>query len=391
VGIGPLAGGFLLSHFWWGSIFLVNVPVCALALTLGYFLVPDSRDPAAPPLDPVGALLSILGLGLLLWAIIEAPSHGWTSGGILTGFVVAAVLLAVFMVWELTYSSPMLDMRFFKNPRFSAASLALMLVFMSLFGLIFLLTQYLQSVLGYSTLKAGAILVPQAVVMMVVAPSSAFVVQRFGNKVVVAGGLGIIVADLLALQTLQPHSGTLHVLALLAVLGLGMGNVMAPATDSIMGSLPRAKAGVGSAMNDTTRLVGGAVGVAVLGSISASRYATSVSHLLGGRVAQPVLARARDSVGAALGVARSSAQAHGATGLIVDAARRSFVEGLHTALLLAAAITTLAMVGVIVWLPARARDVEDVFATPTPPVDSGAEELAGVGRPPVGVPEAVEG
>src|ERR1700730_3517058 len=192
VGIGPVAGGFLLAHFYWGSVFFVNVPIVIVGLVAGWFLIPDSRDPSAPKLDPLGALLSIAGLATVLWAIIEAPTHGWSSTPIVGAFVVGFAILAAFIYLELHSSSPMLDLGFFKNPRFTAASAAITLVFLSLFGSLFLLTQYLQAVLGFSPLKAGAVLVPQAVVIMIAAPLSSARVQRFGNKGV--GGAGLTIA-----------------------------------------------------------------------------------------------------------------------------------------------------------------------------------------------------
>ena len=270
IGIGPVAGGFLLTHFYWGSVFFVNLPIVAVALVAGWFLVPDSRDPSAPKLDPFGAVLSMIGLAALLWAVIEAPVRGWGSVGTLIGLAIGAAVLAAFVFWEFHHTSPMLDMSFFKNPRFTAASMAIALTFFSLFGSLFLLTQYLQSVHGYSPLRAGAILVPQAAVLMTVAFSSANVVQRFGNKLVVGFGLLVVAASLVGFLLLSASSPLwLIIIAVTVLMAVGMGNVMAPATDSIMGSLPRAKAGVGSAMNDTTRQTGGAIGVAVLGSILA--------------------------------------------------------------------------------------------------------------------------
>ncbi len=358
IGIGPVAGGALLTHFWWGSVFLVNVPVVVTALVLGYIFVPDSSDKTTPRLDPVGAALSILSLGVLLWAIIEAPSHGWTSAEIVAGFVVGSILLASFFLWELKSSSPMLDLHFFQNPRFSAASAAIMLVFLALFGTIFLLTQYLQSVLGYSTLKAGSILIPQSAALMIFAFLSPRFVARFGNKLVVAFGLMLVVVSLLGIVTFGTGSGPLHVVVVLVIMGVGMGNVMSPATESIMGSLPREKSGVGSAMNDTTRQVGGAIGVAVLGSILSSHFGPNVAARLRGKVPAPLLTAARDSVGRAVDVARSTAGAPYRT-TILDAAHASFIGGLHLASIVAAVVVTIACAGVLVWLPARAIDQSD--------------------------------
>jgi EmrB/QacA subfamily drug resistance transporter len=353
LGIGPVAGGFLLSHFYWGSVFFVNVPIVVVGLIAGWFLIPDSRDPSAPRLDPFGALLSMAGLATLLWSIIEGPTHGWTSTPIAATFVAGVAILAGFITWELHYSSPMLDIRFFKNPRFTAASAAITLVFLALFGSLFLLTQYLQAVLGFSPLKAGALLVPQAVVIMIAAPLSSVRVQRFGNKVVVATGLTIAAIGTAGYALFQVHSSIWLVMGVTMVIGLGMGNVMAPATDSIMGSLPRAKAGVGSAMNDTTRQTGGAIGVAVLGSILASRFHSKVASA-GALVHLPVaLAKpVRSDIGSAL-TASHSPQAGPYASAIVSVAKESFVSAFHVAGLIAAAVIAVAAVGVVIWLPAR--------------------------------------
>jgi EmrB/QacA subfamily drug resistance transporter len=364
VGIGPVAGGALLTHFWWGSVFLVNVPIVITALVLGYFFVPDSHDKTTPRLDPVGAGLSIVSLGALLWAIIEAPSHGWTSPEIIAGFALGFVLLASFLLWEQKSSSPMLDLHFFQNPRFSAASAAIGLVFLALFGTIFLLTQYLQSVLGYSTLKAGAILIPQSAALMIFAFLSPRWVVRFGNKAVVAVGLALVAISLLLFTTLDVGSSALHVVLVSVIMGVGMGNVMSPATESIMGSLPREKAGVGSAMNDTTRQVGGAVGVAVLGSILSSHYGPNLASRLSGRVPVPFITSARDSVGRAVSVANDPSAARFRT-QIISAAHQSFIGGMHLASVIAALIVLVAVAGVLIWLPARAV-VVDAAGTPHP-------------------------
>ncbi len=357
LGLGPITGGFLLEHFWWGSIFIVNVPVVIVGLVLGYALIPESRDPMHARLDPVGAILSIAALGSLLWAIIEGPSKGWGAPEIVAGFVIGSVVLVAFLLWELHSSHPMLDMHFFQNPRFSAASGAIALVFLSLFGTLFLLTQYLQSVLGYSTVEAGAVLLPQAITIMIFAPLSNVWVQRFGNKIVVTTGLSIVTVSLVLYTTFEPTSSVLHVIVITVMMGAGMANVMAPCTDSIMGSLPRAKAGVGSAMNDTTRQMGGAIGVAVFGSIMASHFTASVSEKLGGDLPARVLRAVGNNVGQAVGIAHQSSPSVSAQ--IANAAKESFVTGLHIIGIAAAVITLVAALGVLVFLPARPRDVEE--------------------------------
>lgn len=381
VGFGPLAGGFLLTHFWWGSVFLVNVPITIAALVLGWLLVPESKDPSAPRLDPVGALLSIAGLVALLWGIIEGPGKGWTSGGELVAFAVAAVLLVGFAWWELHCAEPMLDVRYFRNRRFSAASASVTITFLTLFGTIFLLTQYFQSVLGYSTMKAGAVLIPQAVLMMIFAPLSTRWVHRYGNKLVVVFGMLVVTVTLLLMTTFHTDSSTLHVVAVTALLGLGMAHVMPAATESIMGSLPRSKAGVGSAMNDTTRQVGGAVGVGVLGSVLSSQYASHMTSALGGIVPPALLDRAKDSVGSALGVAQRGDADAALRARIADAARRSFVDGMHTSLIIAAGIVLLGAVVVLRFLPARTEDhgvehLDEVLAMGLGPADVAPLALA---------------
>jgi EmrB/QacA subfamily drug resistance transporter len=362
IGFGPVTGGFLLSHFWWGSVFLVNVPIVILGLIGGWFLIPDSRDPSAPKLDPGGALLSIVGLAAVLYGVIEAPTKGWGSTEIMVAFAFGILVLAGFLWWELHSSSPMLDVRFFENPRFTAASGAITLTFFTLFGSLFLLTQYLQSVLNYSPLKAGAVLIPQAAVMMVVAPSSSGFVRRYGNKIVVSFGLAVVAVTLGLMGLLAVNAPMWQVIAVTMLLGAGMGNVMAPATDSIMGSLPREKAGVGSAMNDTTRQTGGAAGVAVLGSVLASRYASSVSraaHAHG--VPSSLLSGIKANVGQAVAIAHSpQAGSFGAT--IGTIARTAYVSAFHSALWIGAAVMVLTTIGVLIWLPARARDEGDVPA-----------------------------
>ncbi len=310
-------------------------------------------------------MLSIAGLTAVLWAVIEAPDNGWGSVQTLGGLAIGFVVLGAFFVWERRSSHPMLDMEFFKNPRFSAASGAITLTFLALFGTIFLLTQYLQSVLDYSTIKAGAVLLPQAAVIMVAAPTSSLLVNRLGNKKVIVGGLTLVAISMVLFTTMDVDSSTLQVILISMVLGLGMGNVMAPATDSIMGSLPRAKAGVGSAMNDTTRQVGGAVGVAVLGSILASRYTSHVTTTLSGKVPAEVVGPTSQSIGAARGFFESPqvpAQAKAFADPVLAAAKDGYVQGMHTAAIVAAVILAIAAVGVLIWLPHRATDAEAAYA-----------------------------
>jgi EmrB/QacA subfamily drug resistance transporter len=347
--MGPVVGGWLLEHFWWGSVFLINLPVVALALLAGWPLVPNSRDPSATPLDPTGAALSVAALVTLVYGIIQAPEDGWTDPVVLGAFGVAAVLAVAFIWWERRIQHPMLPMGFFRDPRFSAASGAIAMAFFALFGSVFLLTQHLQFVLGYTPLQAGVRILPVAA-LAVAAPLAARLTEGIGAKLVVAAGLLVVAGALWVLSTVQLGDGYGRVAAALALLGIGMGLVVAPATESIMGSVPLAKAGVGSAMNDTTRQVGGALGVAVLGSILAASYGAAIQPTLRGAPPQ-VAQTAGDSIGAAATIAAQlGPQGWG----LLEAARLAFIQGMGDALQVGAGVAALAALLVLLFLPARA-------------------------------------
>jgi EmrB/QacA subfamily drug resistance transporter len=357
VAIGPVTGGWLLEHFWWGSVFLVNVPVVLIALVLGQLFVPTSRDPSAPPLDIVGALLSIAGLTALVWAIIEGP-NGWTHASTLVGFALAVVLLGAFGLWERRTRFPMLDMSLFRNARFSAASGAIMLTFFAMFGTLFLLTQFLQDVMGYTALETGIRLLPMAAIQMVIAPASARIVERVGSKVIVGLGLVTAAVGLILASRLTADASYGQVVISLLVLAAGLALVMPTATESIMGSLPPAKAGVGSAVNDTTRELGGALGVAVLGSVMSSTYRPKVTDAISGTpIPQDAATAVTDQIGAAMSVAERVGGAPGR--LIADVASGAFVDGMGTAFTIGAAALIVGAVIVGLFLPARSKDYFD--------------------------------
>lgn len=387
VALGPVIGGWLLGHFWWGSAFLINIPLVAVALVAGRILLPESRDPAAARLDVVGGGLSIAAMGALLWTIIEAPQQGWTHTTTLGGFALAGVLLLTFLAWERRVDEPMLDVAFFRDPRFSAASASIALVFFALFGSFFLITQLLQFVMGYTALQAGVRMLPVSLVLGVVAPLSARLAERLGTKVVVAGGLVIVAIGLAMTSTFAIGSSYGELLAGMLVLAVGMGLTMAPATESIMGSLPPAKAGVGSAVNDTTRELGGALGVAVLGSLLASGYASSLGDSLRGFPVPPdVVGVVQSSVGAALQVAGGVGGAAGQA--LALAARTAFVDAMGVSLEVAAGVALVGAVISAAFLPGRAAEAAE-------PVDGAyggerdepsSEEAVGAAEPPAGVP-----
>ena len=369
VALGPLTGGLLLKHFSWSSVFWVNVPIGITALISGAFLLTTSRDANQGRLDPLGALLSIIGLGATLYGVIEIPERGWSDNLVLAGFAIGIAALTAFILWELHTDHPMLDMRFFKNPRFAAANTAVTLTFFAMFGSLFLMTQYWQFVHGYSPLEAGVRLIPYAAGMMIVAPISARVVERVGSKRVITTGLFTVTLALVLLSFVQRD--TPYIIAILpyTLMAAGIGLTMPPATESIMGSLPRDKAGVGSAVNDTTRQMGGAIGVALIGSVVSSMYATRVDTAAARYgVTGKALAESRASLGSALNVAAGlGGRANGFAVAVKDA----FVSGLSSGLRLASVFVVGAAFVVWRYLPARAAD-HDLLPAASP------EELQGM-------------
>jgi EmrB/QacA subfamily drug resistance transporter len=353
VAIGPLAGGLLVEHFWWGSVFLVNVPICAVAIVAGHFVVPTTTRDPDQALDPLGAVLSIVGLVGVLYAIIIVPDRGFNDSTVVVSFAIGAIFLIGFGWWETHYEHPMLDLRFFQNPRFSAASATITLTFFALYGSTFLLTQYFQFVLQYSPFKAGLLTAPVAIGIMATAPQAPKLVERVGTKLVVVAGLSIVTTGLL-LYSVEPVMASLVGGGAVRLLfGVGMGLVMAPATESIMGSLPKAKAGVGSAVNDTTRQAGGALGVAIIGSVFAATYHRVIDVPAGlPAAARPLV---HDSIGAALeAITRFDLPAEVADA-VHDAASTAFFRGMQVAAWVGAAIVACAVFVAYRYLPARAE------------------------------------
>jgi MFS transporter, DHA2 family, multidrug resistance protein len=376
VALGPITGGVLLAHFSWSSVFWVNIPIGITAIVLGHFFVPESKDPNSARIDIPGALMSIFGLGALLFGIIEGPSAGWSAPEVLAGFFVGIVLLVGFIVWERTTPTPMLDISFFKNPRFSAANSAITLTFFALFGSMFLLTQYWQFVHGYTPLQAGVRMLPFATVMMITAPLSARFVERLGTKAIVTTGLLVVAAALLSMSFIHADTAYVRVMVLYCFMAMGMGLVMAPATESVMGSLPREKAGVGSAVNDTTRQVGGALGVAVIGSVVASVYS---ARIIEAAPAVGLTGAALDKAQGSLGGALETASGLGTNaGPFVQEAKVAFVEALSSGLRLGALVIGVAAVVAYLFLPAHARadQPELLPAADLPPEEGYAPAIA---------------
>jgi len=342
--LGPVASGFLLGHFWFGSVFLINVPIIIVALVAGKFLVPKSRDPEESQFDPLGSVLSVIGIVALVYALIEAPDKGWGSAQTLVAFAIAAVVLALFVAWELHTPEPMLDMHYFRNPAFSTGTGGMILVFVAMYGVMFLITQYFQLVLGYSALSAALRLMPIALIMLVVAPFTPRLSARFGAHRTVGFGMLCIATGFTLFLGLTTHTPYAYVVLCVIPLTTGIALAMSPMTASIMSAVPPRRAGAGSAMNDATRELGAALGIAVLGSVAASRYATSVAPALNG-LSESAKSEASTSIAGALHVASTLPADAGHA--LASSAQSAFVDGIHLAVFVGAILAVSS--AVIVW------------------------------------------
>jgi EmrB/QacA subfamily drug resistance transporter len=358
VAIGPILGGALLEHFWWGSVFLINVPIVVIGVIAILWLVPESRDPNRGRLDLLGVALSIVGLVGLVYGIIAGGDHGFGDirswGSIIGGVAV----LAGFVAWERHTPFPSLDVRLFRDPRFAAATAAVGLVFFAAMGTLFFTAFYLQLVRGYSPLQSGLLFTPFAVAQLVFAPQSAAMVRRFGPKAVCAAGLALVAVAVFGFTTLGAHTPIWLAGFYFFIQGVGMANVMPPVTESIMASLPREKAGVGSAISNTVRQVAGALGIAVLGSILSGVYRSRIGDHLD---TVPVGQRAAvgDSVSSTYGEAANLA-AHGqqdVAGRLIDAGNSAFIAAMHWAAWGSVAVAVIGVAVVLAWMPARSAPI----------------------------------
>ncbi|KAA8888966.1 MFS transporter [Nocardia colli] len=353
IALGPLTGGLLLAHFWWGSVFLVTVPVAAVAIVASMMVVPEWRTPRPGRFDVIGAVTAAGGLTLFVWAIIEAPGHGWTSRTTVGAFVAAAALLSVFYGWERRNPTPLLDVSLFGNPRFAVASGAIATAFFGLVGLVFMIMFFFQIVRGYGTVRTGVATLPFAICVAVFSPVALVLTRRIGNKIVVASGLacmcgGFLIATVISVDA--PYFGP--VVLAMSIVAIGLALTTGPATDALISTVPPDKAGVGSAVNDTTREVGVALGVAVMGSVLSSIFRGRLAEqwrALG--ISPQLIEHGQDSVINALGIATRlpdplAAQAIRTTEL-------AFTDGMHAGACTAAAITALGAVSAAIWLPHR--------------------------------------
>jgi predicted MFS family arabinose efflux permease len=361
IALGPIVGGWLLQVSGWRSIFFAMAPIAAVAGMLVAAYVPTSRDPRAARTDRAGFALSTAMVGVLVYTIIEAPNHGWASTRTIGGFALSAVLAAVFVAWERHTDEPMLDLSLFANPRFTAASASVAISFFALSGFIFLVTQYFQFLKGYGPLSTGIRLLPVAICVAISSILGARLAVRLGTKLVVASGLFSMAAFYLWVTTASTTTSYATIAAQMVVGGTGLGLTSAPATEAIMGVVPKAKAGVGSAVNDATRLLGGTLGVAVIGSVYASLYASRLTNALPTGLPATVARSAHASVGAALTATGKLLHAgHPALAATVhDAASSAFFHGFHAANFVSGGVAAAGAVMALALLPAYPTTSDD--------------------------------
>jgi EmrB/QacA subfamily drug resistance transporter len=373
---GPLLGGWLLQHFWWGSVFLINVPIAGLALVGGFAFVSESRAQQRPPLDPVAVALSAVGLAALTYGLIVAPEKHWGSATVIGSFAVSAVLLAAFIVWDGSRERPLVDLHLFANRTFSSALGGVTASFFAMFGVSFLLSQYIQFVQGSSAFGVGLRFVPLAVATLIGSNLAAQATARFGLRTVMVTGMVLVAGALGIYTTLSTSSGLLPVGVAFAMIGFGLGLVIAPASNAIINALPPDKVGAGSGLRSMVQLLGGSFGVAIIGNLATSRYRDGVDQALRGPALRGLPAGARsavsDQIGDAIGAAR-----HLPTGLartVTVTAQTAFVSGVRLGAAVGVGVLVVAIIAAAVYVPGR---------PPRPPVDpSGAPPVTPLGAPP---------
>ncbi|MGW9492915.1 MFS transporter [Streptomyces prasinus] len=350
IAIGPVTGGLLLDHFWWGSVFLVNVPIVLTALALMLWLVPDSRDPDPGRIDPVGVVLSVAGLVLLVYGIIKGGQLAdFTNPVVLSSIGAGLAVLAAFVVLEKRSTHPSIDMAYFRNKVFSASIAAIALVFFALMGVTFFAVFYTQSVRGYSPLETGLLMLPLAAAQMIFAPRARLLVDRFGNRATTTGGMLLLAAMLGAFAVLDADTPIWILEVVFFLMGAGMANIMTPVSVVIMQTLPREKAGSASALSNTFRQVGGALGIAILGSVLSTAYRTHIEDEL--VLLPPGLRHAAgESIEATLGAAARLGPRGDA---LVGPANDAFLHAMHVTASWGAGVAVLGAIVVALFLPGR--------------------------------------
>jgi EmrB/QacA subfamily drug resistance transporter len=355
IALGPIVGGWLLEHFSWNSIFFTMTPVAAAAALLAALSVQTSRDVSPRPVDRQGLFLTTATVAILIYTIIEGPTQGWASGRSVGGFGLVALLLGALVFWERRSESPMLDVSLFRDARFSAASGSVTVAFFNIAGFSFLITQYFQLFKHYSPFSTGVHLLPVALCVGVASVRGPKLAMKVGTKAVVATGLFFTTCFFLWVSTMSSSTSYWQIALQMILVGTGVGLTSAPATASIMSVVPIAKAGVGSAINDTTRLIGATLGVAIIGSVYASLYNSRLTQRLPASVPSELARAVHGSVGAAIQIAKQAdnsghpvlaAQIH-------QAASAAFFHGFSVGCLVAAGVSAIGAIAAFALLPAR--------------------------------------
>jgi EmrB/QacA subfamily drug resistance transporter len=349
--LGPLLGGWLLQHFWWGSVFLINVPVVALAVVGAVLFVPESANPSTPRLDLAGTVLSVLAITGVVYGIIEVPDRSWGDVTVLVSLGTGLAATVAFVIWERRAEVPLVDLALFRNRRFTTATAAATGVSFVMFGAFFLLPLYLQSVTGTNSLGTGVRLLPMVGGLLIGGLASEKLATRFGVRTVITTGLGLLGAGMLLMALVTVHTGYGQVAIALSVTGLALGLALAPAMDTVLGELPEHKSGVGTALATTSRQVGAALSIAILGSLLNSVYRGQLDTLPAG-IPQHAADAARENVGAAVTVAGRLGGTPGDA--LATAAREAFVTGMSTVMWVCVGFSALVAIGAYAFLPRKA-------------------------------------
>jgi EmrB/QacA subfamily drug resistance transporter len=375
IAVGPIVGGLLLDYFWWGSVFLINVPLTAVGVVAIFFLVPESKSPSAGRIDYLGVLLSIAGLVLVVYGVIQGGDTGsWVGGDVLGPIAAGLAILAVFIWHESRTEHPSLDVRLFRDPRLSTAAAAIMLVFFAMSGVYFFISFYMQNVRGYSPLHAGLLTIPLATGQLLLSTRSAALVRRFGAKIVCTSGLLVVATALIGYHFLGTATPIWHLEVIFFLQGAGMGTVMPTATEAVMSVVPRNRGGAGSAITNTCRQVAVALGVAVLGSILATAYR---SHLRPQLAALPPALRGEATQ--SIAATQAIAQHLGADGSrLLTGASASFVHAMHVTSLISVVIAVLGAGAMAIWMPGRRAAHAPAAGVPAAGVPAAGVPAAGV-------------
>ncbi|MFE4259766.1 MFS transporter [Streptomyces sp. NPDC056883] len=359
VPLGPVLGGLLLEHYWWGAVFLISVPIVLVAVVACALMIPESRNPDRRPLDLVGVLLSVAGLGVLVYGIIEGPRYGWTDGFTLSVLAAGAVFIVAFVLWERLTPYPMLSGKLFRAPLFAGSAVAMFCVNFCLFGLLFVVTQYLQFVRGHGPLDAGIRLLP-VLTAVVGAGLGSKLVEKTGIRPIAGVGLVALTGSMLLMARADAGSESVA-LGALALFGFTMGLVLPPCANAILAAAPPEQGGAASAVTDATLQVGGSLGIAVVGSVLTTSYRDGLPDL--GGLPAPAAEATRDSLG---GAAEVAARIGGEAGQgLSTIASDAYVAAIADAMTVAGGVAAVGVLAVLLLLPGRKPEGREDSAPPT--------------------------